>query len=270
VNRIDAAFARLRQEGRKAFMPFVTAGDPTLDATAAILRELERRGAADLVELGVPYSDPLADGPVIQASYQRALGGGAAPPAILDALGGLRADGLALPVCLMISYSLVFRAGVEAFVERAARAGADGLIVPDLPVDEAEDLGRVLKGRGLKQVLLVAPTTPPDRRRIILAHATGFVYCVSLTGITGERAELPEHLVTYVRDVKKTARAPVCVGFGISRPEQVAAVGKVADGVIVGSAVVHRIADAAGRPPAEIAAAVADLCQELSAPLRAS
>ena len=270
MNRIDSTFARLRQEGRKAFMPFITAGDPTLDATAAILRELERRGTADLVELGVPYSDPLADGPTIQASYHRALENHAAPPAILDAVSRLRADGLTLPLCLMVSYSLVFRAGVEPFVQRAAKAGADGFIVPDLPVDEAEGMGRVLARSGLKQVLLVAPTTPPDRRRIILAHATGFVYCISLTGITGERAELPEHLVEYVNDVKKTARAPVCVGFGISRADQVAAVGKVADGVIVGSAVVHRIADAAGRPPREIAESVADLCQELSAPLRAS
>jgi len=270
MNRVDATFERLRQEGRKAFMPFVTAGDPTLEVTAAVLRELERRGAADLVELGLPYSDPLADGPVIQASYQRALGAGVTPGASLDMLKRLRDEGLTLPVCLMVSYSLVYRAGVEGFVERAAAAGADGLIVPDLPVEEAEEMGRAAARRGLKQVRLVTPTTPPDRRRIILAHATGFVYGVSLTGITGERTELPEDLVAYVRDVKKTARAPVCVGFGISRPDQVAAVGREADGVIVGSALVHRMADVADRSPESIAAAAADFCQELSSPLRAA
>jgi tryptophan synthase alpha chain len=269
VNRIDSAFARLRREGRKAFMPFLTAGDPSLDATAAILQELERRGAADVVELGVPFSDPLADGPVIQASFQRALEGRARPRGALEMVQRLRQNGLALPICLMVSYSLVYRAGPEAFADEAAKAGIDGFIVPDLPADEGEAFGRVLSRLGLKHVLLVTPATTPERRRLILARSTGFVYCVSLSGITGERAELPAHLVQYVTDVKKTSKMPVCVGFGISRPEQVAAVARVADGVIVGSAVVRHIDACEARSPEEIAKSVADFCQTLAAPLKA-
>jgi len=269
VNRIDAAFARLRRERRKAFMPFVSAGDPDLDTTAAVLRTLGDRHAADLVELGVPFSDPIADGPTIQASYQRALAAGVTPRAILDTVSALRGEGLELPICLMVSYSLVYRPGMEEFVDRAARAGIDGLIVPDLPADEADTLGAALAKQDLRYIPLVAPTTTPARRKKVYAHATGFIYCVSVAGITGERKTLPENLGDYVRGVKKGAKVPVCVGFGISRPEHVAAVAEVADGAIVGSAIIHRIADCAGKPPAEVAAAVADLCEELSAPLRA-
>jgi tryptophan synthase alpha chain len=268
VNRIDAAFGRLKKKRRKAFMPFIAAGDPSLDATEAILKELAARGAADLVELGVPYSDPIADGPTIQASYQRALAGGVRPGAILDLVARLRRDGLELPICLMVAYALVYRPGPEAFVERADAAGVDGLIVPDLPVEEAEDLGRLLAGVNLSQVLLVTPTTPPARRARILEHATGFVYCVSVVGITGERDALPSALEGYVKAVRREAKAPVCVGFGISRPAQVAAVAKVADGVIVGSAIVHRMSDHAAEPPAAVANAVADFCQQLAAPIR--
>ena len=268
MNRIDAAFRRLRESKQKAFMPFLGAGDPSLDATAAILKALEARGVADLVELGLPYSDPIADGPTIQASYTRALAAGVTPRAVLDAVARLRDDGLTLPLCLMTSYSLVYRPGVEKFVTRAADAGIDGLIVPDLPVDEAGPLGELLAARDLAHVLLVAPTTPKDRLKRILAHATGFVYCVSTTGITGERDTLPKHLADYVKQVRKGAKIPVCVGFGISRPEHVAAVAKLADGVIVGSAVVHRIADHVADPPEKIAQTVADLCQDLAAPLR--
>jgi len=168
----------------------------------------------------------------------------------------------------MTSYSLVYRPGPEAFVARAADAGIDGFIVPDLPVDEAGDLAALLARRDMAHVLLVAPTTPPERRKEIIARSTGFLYCVSVVGITGERDELPEDLSAYIKGVKKEARVPVCVGFGISKPEQVAAVAKLADGAIVGSAVVRRIAEAEGRTPDEVAAAVADLCEQLAATLR--
>jgi tryptophan synthase alpha chain len=220
------------------------------------------------VELGVPYSDPIADGPIIQASYQRALAAGVTPQAILDGVAKLRADGLTLPICLMVAYALVLRPGVEDFVGRASAAGVDGLIVPDLPADESEPLAQVLASHGMSHVLLIAPTTSAARRQAIVSRATGFIYCVSVAGITGERAQLPERLAEYVKGVKKAARVPVCVGFGISRPEHVAAVAQVADGVIVGSAIVHRIADHAADPPDEIARTVADLCGELAAPLR--
>ena len=268
MNRVGATFERLRREGRKAFMPFVAAGDPNLEVTAAVLRALQDRGVADLVELGVPFSDPNADGPTIQASYQRALAAGVTPQGILDMVGRLRAAGLVLPVCLMVSYSLVYKPGVGAFVERAAGAGIDGLIVPDLPVDESGPLAEALAAKDMAHILLVAPTTPPARRKTILAQATGFVYCVSVTGITGERAALPKGLEEYICEVKKAAKVPVCVGFGLSRPEHVALVARLADGAIVGSAIIHRVADHANEPPDEIARAVADLCQELSAPLR--
>jgi len=268
MNRIDATFRRLRREGRKAFMPFIAAGDPSLEVTGAVLRALQDRGVADLVELGVPFSDPIADGPTIQASYQRALAAGVTPQAVLDMVGRLRAGGLGLPICLMISYSLVYRPGVSAFVKRAAAVGIDGLIVPDLPVDESAPLAEVLATADMAHILLVAPTTPPARRKTILAHASGFIYCVSVAGITGERDALPKGFEEYVRGVKKAAKVPVCVGFGISRPEHVAAVAQLADGAIVGSALIHRIADHAQEPPEEIARRVGDLCQELSAPLR--
>lgn len=269
MNRITAAFRRLRDERRAAFMPFISAGDPSLEATEAILRALEDRGAADLVELGVPFSDPIADGPTIQASYQRALGRGVTPQAILDMLHHLRDGGLGLPVCLMVSYSLVYRPGMETFIGRSAEAGVDGLIVPDLPADEAGPLEKVLRSRDLVYIPLVAPTTPPARREKVITHATGFIYCVAVTGITGERDSLPEHLDEYVRGIRLEANVPACVGFGLSRPEHVKAVAEVADGAIVGSAIIHRIADHADASPAEIAGAVADLCAELAAPLRA-
>jgi tryptophan synthase alpha chain len=268
VNRIGTVFERLRRAGRKAFMPFIAAGDPNLETTGRILRTLQDRGVADLVELGVPYSDPIADGAVIQSSYQRALAAGVSPQAIFGLVKRLRGEGLELPIALMVSYALVFRPGVDAFVDQAAEAGIDGLIVPDLPVDEAEPLAQVLAARGLAHVLLVAPTTPPERRQRIVEHATGFIYCISVAGITGERAALPPQLAEYVRAIKKATKTPVCVGFGISTPEHVAAVAKVADGAIVGSAIVRRIADVADRPAEEIAKAVADLCGELAAPLR--
>jgi tryptophan synthase alpha chain len=268
VNCIDAKFRKLKEDKRKAFMPFIAAGDPSLEATAEVLRTLQSRGVADLVELGVPYSDPIADGPVIQASYQRSLAAGVTPTAILNMMARLRATGFKLPVCLMIAYSLVYKPGIAKFVRRAAEAGIDGLIVPDLPADEAAPLGRELTKRGLAHILLIAPTTSAARRKAIVTGATGFIYCISVAGITGERTQLPKELAAYVRGVKKAAKVPACVGFGISRPEHVAAVAQVADGVIVGSAVVRRIADHLKDPPEKIAEAVADLCAELSAPLR--
>ena len=268
MNRVDTVFANLKRERRKAFMPFIAAGDPNLVATGRILRTLQDRGAADLVELGVPYSDPIADGPVIQASYQRALAGGCTPQGIFDMLADARANGLVLPVCLMTSYSLVVRPGIEDFIGRAHKAGIDGLIVPDLPVDEAGPLAKALAGAGMSHILLIAPTTSPARREKIVAGATGFIYCISVAGITGERTALPAHLADYVRGVKKAAKVPVCVGFGIAQPEQVAAVAQVADGAIVGSAIVRHIAEHAGETVDQIGETVAEFCKTLAAPLR--
>ncbi|MDK1031174.1 MAG: tryptophan synthase subunit alpha [Planctomycetia bacterium] len=269
MNRVDKKFEHLRAEGAKAFIPFITAGDPSAEATVAIVHEVARCGAS-IIELGVPYSDPIADGPVIQASYSRALAHGTTPGDVFRMVEEIRASGVDLPVCLMVSYSLVWRCGVEGFAERASGAGVDGLIIPDLPVDEAEDVGPVLAGQGLSQVLLVAPTTTRERRKMIVSHATGFVYCVSITGITGERDKLPPELADYLADIKGLTDKPVCVGFGISKPEQVAMLRDQADGVIVGSAIVRRIAALAGEGAEKIASDIGGFVSELSGPLRSS
>ncbi|MDP6380737.1 MAG: tryptophan synthase subunit alpha [Phycisphaerae bacterium] len=169
MSRVDEKFAELRAAGQKAFMPFITAGDPSVEATVAIAAEVERRGAS-IIELGVPYTDPVADGPVIQESYTRALSGGTTPGDAFRAVELMRGAGVKIPVCLMVSYTLVWRGGVEQFADRARSVGVDGLIIPDLPVEGAAQLGPVLADRDLSQILLVAPTTPPQRRQTIPAY----------------------------------------------------------------------------------------------------
>ena len=213
MNRIDARFAELREAGRKAFIPFITAGDPDLDATAALVRELDRRGAS-LIELGVPFSDPVADGATIQASYTRALDGGVTVDRILDTVQTVRSD-VSAPILTMISISLVQRRGIEAYIDRAKAAGVDGAIIPDLPVDESDEAVRIAAAADFPLVMLSAPTTPAARRRLIAERSRGFVYCVSLTGITGARADLPPEVVDHVKALKALTGTPVCVGFGV-------------------------------------------------------
>lgn len=259
MNPIDARFAQLRREGRKAFIPFLTAGDPDLPATARFVEELARRGAS-LIEIGFPYSDPIADGPVIQASYTRALDRGLRLDAVFAWARRLPPT---VPLAAMLSYSLVHRRGPEAFLSQAAEAGFSGAIVPDLPMDEAEGLARLAAARDFKLVQLVTPTTPRDRAVQIAKLSTGFLYCVSVAGITGERDRLPPELLKQLTWLRKHTPLPQCVGFGVSKPEHVRMVREVADGVIVGSAIVRRAEQAATRPLEDVAREVGDLAEAL-------
>ena len=263
IARLEAMFAANRAAGRKALAPFVTAGDPDADATVAILEALGKAGAS-LCELGVPYSDPIADGPVIQASYTRALGKGLTLADVFDAARRASAH-TPMPILAMASYSLIFRRGIDRFVADALAAGLAGFVVPDLPLEESDDLDAACRAAGLALVRLVTPTTPPDRAEAIAKKSTGFLYCVSVAGVTGARTDLPPGLVDRVTWLKTKTDVPILVGFGISGPEQVKAVAAVADGVIVGSALVRRISDAAGRPTPEMLADVAAYTAELAA-----
>ena len=248
MSMIQKKFEQLQSQNRTAFMPFITAGDPDLDFTTELIRELDAAGC-DLVEIGFPYSDPVADGPVIQASYTRALEQGASVESVFDMLTNIR-DTVSIPRVAMISYALVYRLGIASFVDRAIEAGLAGAIVPDLPVEESSPLREVAAKRDFEWIPLIAPTTSPRRAEQIAQTATGFIYYVSVAGITGERAALAADLAERVNALQAQADVPVCVGFGISSPEQAAALASIADGVIVGSAIVKRIAEAPDRKAA--------------------
>jgi tryptophan synthase alpha chain len=243
---LDQLFANLRSNRRKAFMPFVTAGDPDLACTAEVIRELDRRGCS-MCEVGIPYSDPIADGPVIQASYTRALAHKIKVQAILDMLKGVSSQ-IKMPLVTMVSYAIVYRYGLKKYVADAQAAGVCGAIVPDLLVEEADELAAICKAADFSLIQLVTPTTPRQRAVRIAKTSTGFLYYVSITGITGERTELPPTLVENVSWLRSQTDLPICIGFGISRPEHVRLLAPVADGLIVGSAIVRRVAEAATKP----------------------
>ncbi|MCH7752031.1 MAG: tryptophan synthase subunit alpha [Planctomycetes bacterium] len=243
MSAIDELFTKLRSDGRKALMPFVTAGDPDLEFTAAVIRELVARGAS-LCEVGIPYSDPIADGPVIQASYTRSLEQGVKLSAILDTLGKVSQE-VAAPLVTMVSYAIVYRHGLTDYADQLVKRGVAGMIVPDLPVEESAQLAEVCRARDLSLIQLVTPTTPRERALKITETSSGFLYYVSVAGITGERAELPPELVERVVWLREQTPLPVCIGFGISQPEHVRLLAPVADGLIVGSAIVRRVAGAA-------------------------
>jgi|TARA_B100000959_G_scaffold147940_1_gene155291 tryptophan synthase alpha chain len=256
---ISSRFQRLQAEGRLALMPFLMAGDPDLETTAEVLLSLERSGA-DMVELGIPYSDPLADGPVIQAAASRALASGTTPARVLQMLAGLQGK-LSIPVILFTYTNPLLNSGMESFCDQAAEAGVSGLVVPDLPLEEAERLSPLASARGLDLVLLVAPTTPAERMARIAETSRGFTYLVSVTGVTGERSVMEERVESLVQQLKLSCSIPIAVGFGISGPEQVRQVrGWGADGAIVGSALVKRIAAAA---PGFVAEEAGRFCKEL-------
>jgi tryptophan synthase alpha chain len=263
---IDELFTKLRRENRKALMPFVTAGDPDLKFTAAVLREMVGRGC-HLCEVGIPYSDPIADGPVIQASYTRALAHKIKLADILTTLGDT-APKVAAPLVTMVSYAIVYRHGLEQYADDVRQRGIAGLIVPDLPVEESAALAKVCQSRGLSLIQLVTPTTPRERAVRISATSTGFLYYVSIAGITGERTKLPPELIDNVGWLRTQTDLPICIGFGISTPEHVKLLAPVADGLIVGSAIVRRIAEAAKRPREEVLKDVGDYVAELLAALK--
>jgi tryptophan synthase alpha chain len=249
--RIEAAFAAARQEGRAALMPYMMGGFPDAGTSTAIA-EAYIKGGADLIELGVPFSDPLADGPVIHAAATAALDAGVRLETVLDIC---RKVSDRVPVVLMAYTNMILGGqGPADFAARAADAGACGVIVPDLPLGEDEDARKVLAEAGLAVVPLIAPTTLDARRAEICDVATGFVYVVSSVGTTGERGELPAHLRELVEDVREKARVPVAVGFGIGSAGQAAEVGRAADGVIIGSRLVRIVADTADATEAASAA----------------
>ncbi len=257
VNRIGRAFAKARASGRAALIVFVEAGDPDLGTTSRLLPELAEAGA-DVIELGIPFSDPLADGPVIQRASERALAAGTTLGGALGVLAELRAARFATPVVIFSYANPILAMGEAEFAHRAAEAGADGVLVTDLPPEEGRPFASVLKSAKLDPVYLVAPTSPDERIRRAGSLSRGFLYVVSRAGITGARAALPEGLLALVSRVRQQVpRLPVAVGFGVSTPEQVGEVASLADGVVVGSAVVAAMeaARAAGRDPVEAAAA---------------
>src|SRR5262249_49079772 len=245
-------------------IPYFTAGDPSLAVTRDLMLEASRRGA-DIIELGVPFSDPLADGPVIQRATQRALAAGSTLPRGLELVRQVRVD-LAPPLLFLPYYNPILAFGLKAFCATAVECGVDGVIVADLPPEEAGPLRAEADPVGLELIHLVAPTSTPERMVKIAAASGSFVYMVSLTGVTGARAELPSDLPRHLRLMRSVSTKPVCVGFGIGTPEQAASVGRFADGVIVGSAIVNLVERHAGSP--ELLTRVGDFIAALKAPLR--
>jgi len=258
---IQQRFSQLERQGRCALMPFLMAGDPDLSITRDALLALQDAGA-DLIELGIPYSDPLADGPVIQAAASRALDCGTTPGRVLEMLCGLKAE-LHIPVILFTYSNPLLNRGMEEFCRDAASVGAAGLVVPDLPLEEAEKLSTIASSHGLDLVLLVAPTTPAERMGRIATASRGFTYLVSVTGVTGVRTNLESRVADLVKQLKAMGPTPVAVGFGISGPEQARQVRDWgADGAIVGSALVKVMAEAHTQQ-GDIAAAASRFCAEL-------
>jgi tryptophan synthase alpha chain len=264
MSRIAERFATLRRRGERALLPFVTAGDPDLGTTEALVLAMAEAGA-DLVELGVPFSDPIADGPTIQRASERALAGGTSLRRVLELVKRLRAR-TEIPLLLMGYANPFYAMGPRGFAQAAAEAGVDGVIVPDLPPEEGADLYGAAEEAGVDGVLLAAPTTSEVRLRLLAQRTRGFLYFVSLTGVTGARASLAADLEARVRSARAVSPVPVCVGFGVSSPEHAAAIGRFADGVVVGGAIVDRI-ERAGSPEAAVDA-VARFVAELKAPLR--
>ncbi|WP_035992941.1 tryptophan synthase subunit alpha [Leptolyngbya sp. KIOST-1] len=258
---VSDRFRDLRAQGKCALIPFITAGDPDLETTAAALRVLDDNGA-DFIELGVPYSDPLADGPVIQAAATRALAKGVNLDAVLSMVKGMQ---LQAPLILFTYYNPILNRGIEAFMADIAAAGLAGLVVPDLPLEEVEGLLAAAAAAGIDVTLLVAPTSPAERIQAIAAQAQGFVYLVSVTGVTGIRSELQSRVKDLIDGLKQTTDKPVGVGFGVSDPDQAQQLKAWgADGVIVGSAFVKRLA---ADSPEVALSTIGDFCRQLKAAL---
>ncbi len=241
MSAIDDRFAELRAAGKKAFLPFVTAGDPNLEMTSKVLTALDECGSA-IGEVGIPYSDPIADGPVIQASYTRALDAGVKLKDIFATISQLTPH-LNMPLVSMVSYSIIQRLGAEQYIASAQASGFAGAIVPDLLVEEADDLRNLCRRQDFSLIHLVTPTTSQERMLRIAQSSSGFIYFVSVTGITGERTELPPDLIEKVSWLRERTELPICIGFGISQVEHVRLLAPVADGLIVGSAIVRRFAE---------------------------
>ena len=244
MNRIEQVFKKLKNR-RAAFIPFVVAGDPDLKTTEALVLKMAEYGA-DVIELGVPFSDPIADGPTIQTASQRALKKGVNLKEIFHMVEGLK--GISTPLVLMTYFNPVFQHGLKSFAEDCHRSGVDGVIIPDLPPEEAGPWIKEARSFSLDTIFLIARTSPPDRVKLASRHSKGFLYYVAITGVTGIRGKLPDELGTHIGQIEKCSQNPVCVGFGISTPEQAREVSRFADGVIVGSAIVKMIEENLNRP----------------------
>jgi tryptophan synthase alpha chain len=264
AGRIKRAFAGARAQGRCCFIPYITAGDPSLEGTRTIARGIAHAGA-DLLEIGVPFSDPIADGPVNQRASERALRNGVTLRSCLDLSARLRAEGAA-PIVLFTYYNPIHRMGLETFAGAAAASGVAGVLVTDLPPEEAGDLQAALRPWGIDLIFLLSPTSSRQRVERVCREASGFVYFISRTGVTGAREDLPAALDAQVRAARDASSLPVAVGFGISRAEQAKTVAGFADGVVVGSALVRLIEEHAASPDLE--ERVVEFCRTLQAALR--
>lgn len=242
MNRIEKTFKELKPLNKKAFIPYIMAGDPSVEKTKELVLVLEECGA-DIIELGVPFTDPLADGPTIQRAAERALKGGVTLKGVLALVKDLRTK-TRVPLVLMTYYNPVFKYGEERFVKDAKDAGVDGVIIPDLPPDEAGELIKTAKKAGLATIFLLAPTSTEDRIKKVAAAARGFIYYVSMTGITGAQILLDGSIGKSINNIRRITDKPVAVGFGISTAEQARAISGISDGVIVGSAIVRKIQEA--------------------------
>lgn len=239
MNRIDATFKRLKAEGKKAFIPYITAGDPDIETTKRIVASLAGAGA-DIIELGIPFSDPLADGPTIQKAVERSLKNGCTVRKVFNMARSLRRR-YDVPLVFMTYYNIVFNYGISRFIKDAKKCGADGIIVPDLPMEESSQLKRIADKEDFHLILLAAPTTPVARFRKISNSSRGFIYYVSLTGVTGARKSISSELKRDVKNLTKITTKPICVGFGVSGALHAREIAQVADGVIVGSAIIKVI-----------------------------
>lgn len=236
MNKIEKVFQDLKKRGRKAFIPYIMAGDPDLEKTKEAVLLFEKVGA-DIIELGIPFTDPLADGPVIQRASERALRGGITLTKVLNFTNDLRRL-TQIPIVFMSYYNPVFKYGIERFVKDANLSGVDGLIVPDLPPEEAKEVITHARKANLATIFLLAPTSTEERIKKVARASTGFIYYVSITGITGARLEIDESLTDSIKKIRASAGKPVCIGFGVSNPDEASRVSAYADGVIVGSAIV--------------------------------
>jgi tryptophan synthase alpha chain len=241
MNRIEERFARLKREGKKGFIVYIGAGDPDLEATRRLALAFDQAGV-DVLELGVPFSDPLADGLVNQLAAQRGLESGTTPPKLLETIAAIRKDSQ-IPIVLYIYFNLIHKVGLKKFIADAAQAGVDGLLVLDLPPEESDNYEALMKQAGLCHIYLVAPTTPEDRMAIIVKRGAGFIYYISREGVTGMQTSVASNLASQVAKIRAHTSLPIAVGFGISNPAQAKAVASEADGCVVGSAVVNQIAE---------------------------
>lgn len=265
MNRIVEKFATLKRAGKKAFVVYIGAGDPNLDATRRLALAFDAAGV-DILELGVPFSDPLADGLVNQLAAQRGLESGTTPPKLLATIAAIRRES-EIPIVLYIYFNLIHRVGMERFIQEARAAGVDGLLVLDLPPEECDTYEALMQAAGLCHIYLVAPTTPPERMELIVKRGAGFIYYISREGVTGMQSQVATNLESQVAKIRSFTNLPIAVGFGVSNPEQAALVAQTAEAVVVGSAIVNQIATHGQSP--ELVSKVGDFVKSLSVAVKA-